>query len=76
MKRHATLDYVGSCRSHRYSTDWQTGATDFPNTLSFSVFVRSSFTFLSVSLLHQCIQVYKCRVHFTPASFYIPLLPF
>lgn len=30
------LDEVGSCRSHCYSTDWQTGATDFPNILSFS----------------------------------------
>lgn len=48
------------------STDWQTGATDFPNILflpTFSVSVCDSLPFLSVSSLQtdRCVQVFSNR---------------
>lgn len=90
MKRHVTLGIVGSRRSHCYSTDWQTGATGFPNILFFSL----SFClclYLSLPLCpsryllslqkDQCIQVFNnCRttveLHDTFVSLWFPSSPF
>lgn len=57
-----TPDYVRSCRSHCYSTDWQTGATDFTNILFFRLClsVCSSFPFFCPSLFPKWTSAFKC----------------
>lgn len=83
MKRHVTLDYIRSCRSHRYSTDWQTGATDFPNIpSSFPFSVCNSFPYLSIFVIfslqrpvHSSVRHLKsCTLHLPPTSFLSPSL--